>query len=42
MLKHELQVLFLEECGILRTFKRWLDPINRQFIYRTRNGRLFS
>lgn len=28
MRKHELQVLFLEECGILRTFKRWLDPIN--------------
>ena len=28
MRKRELQVLFLEECGILRTFKRWLDPLN--------------
>ena len=28
MRKHELQVLFLEECGILHVFKRWLGPLN--------------
>eukprot|EP01049_Picozoa_sp_SAG25_P011774 SAG25_NODE_1484_length_2931_cov_3.076271_9_plen_81_part_00 len=28
MRKLELQHLYLEECGILSTFKRWLEPLN--------------